>query len=141
MLALTFGPDFIHWRRSGELWPSVWPGRRFFCLLNSPAAVAAQVRGRIAALGARELTVRVWLRRAFSLGFRAGEIAVFIPWRGRQPNADGALDHARALGHGAADSCLLLWGGGRRCWCARSTAAPAVSYRAIVTAGRAIDPR
>ena len=26
------------------------------------------------------------LRRAFSLGFQAGEIAVFIPWRGRQPN-------------------------------------------------------
>ena len=49
-LALTFGPDFIHWRRSVESWPSVWPGRRFFCLLNSPAAVAAQVRGRIAAL-------------------------------------------------------------------------------------------
>jgi hypothetical protein len=26
------------------------------------------------------------LRRAFSLGFQAGEIAVFILWRGRQPN-------------------------------------------------------
>jgi hypothetical protein len=23
VLALTFGPDFIHWRRSGESWPSV----------------------------------------------------------------------------------------------------------------------
>ncbi len=30
--------------------------------------------------------LRDWLRRAFSLGFQAGEIAVFIPWRGRQPN-------------------------------------------------------
>ena len=30
VLALTFGPDFIHWRRSGESWPSVWPGRRLF---------------------------------------------------------------------------------------------------------------
>jgi hypothetical protein len=55
-------------------------------------------------------------------------------------SADGALDHARAFGHGAADSCLLLWGGGWRCGCDRSTA-PAVSYRAIVTEGRAIDPR
>jgi hypothetical protein len=25
--ALIFGPDFIHWRRSGESWPRVWPGR------------------------------------------------------------------------------------------------------------------
>jgi hypothetical protein len=50
-IALTFGPDFIHWRRSGESWPSVWPGRRLFFLMNSPAAVAAQVRGRGAALG------------------------------------------------------------------------------------------
>ena len=40
----------------------------------------------------------------------------------------------------AADSCLPLWGGGRRCWCAGSTAAPAVSYRAIVTEGRAPIP-
>jgi hypothetical protein len=37
-------------RRCGESWPSVWPGRRLFFLLNSPAAVAAQVRGCIAAL-------------------------------------------------------------------------------------------
>jgi hypothetical protein len=29
----------------------VWPGRRLFFLLNSSAAVAAQVRGRVAALG------------------------------------------------------------------------------------------
>ena len=35
---------------------------------------------------------------------------------------------------------LLLWGGGRRCD-VRSRAAPAVSYRAVVTEGRAIDPR
>ena len=28
-----------------------WPGRRLFFLLNSPAAVAAQVRGRVGALG------------------------------------------------------------------------------------------
>jgi hypothetical protein len=48
VLALTFGPDFIHWRRSGESWPSVWPGRRLFFLIKSPAA---QVRGRGAALG------------------------------------------------------------------------------------------
>jgi hypothetical protein len=64
-----------------------------------------------------------------------------LAWEAAEFTTDGALDHARALGHGAADSCLLLWGGGRRCWCARSTAAPAVSYRAIVTEGRAIDPR
>ncbi|MGA8649046.1 MAG: hypothetical protein WB677_00185 [Xanthobacteraceae bacterium] len=63
---------------------------------------------------------------------------LFIPWR---VAAERRADYARAGGHGAADSCLLLWGGGRRCWCARSTAAPAVSYRAIVTEGRAIDPR
>ena len=24
---LNFWSDFIHWRRSGESWPSVWPGR------------------------------------------------------------------------------------------------------------------
>ena len=51
VLALTFGPDFIHWRRSGKSWPRVWPGRWWFFLLNSPAAAAAQVRGRVAALG------------------------------------------------------------------------------------------
>jgi hypothetical protein len=38
VLALTFGPDFIHWRQSGESWPSVWPGRRLFFLRNAPAA-------------------------------------------------------------------------------------------------------
>jgi hypothetical protein len=31
---------------------------------------------------------------------------------GATPSA--ALDHARAAGHGAADSFLVLWGGGRR---------------------------
>jgi len=41
VLALTFGPDFIHWRRSGESWPRVWPGRRLFFLRNAPAAAAA----------------------------------------------------------------------------------------------------
>jgi hypothetical protein len=34
VLALTFGLDFIHWRRSGESWPSVWPGRRLFFLMR-----------------------------------------------------------------------------------------------------------
>ena len=40
VLALTFGPDFILWRRSGESWPRVWPGRRLFFLRNAPAAAA-----------------------------------------------------------------------------------------------------
>ncbi len=52
VLALTFGPDFIHWRRSAESWPSVWPGRRLFFLINSPAAVAAWPRS---ARGSRRL--------------------------------------------------------------------------------------
>ena len=43
VLALIFGPDFIHWRRSGELWPSAWPRRRLLFLM---AAVAAEARGR-----------------------------------------------------------------------------------------------
>src|ERR1022692_2999738 len=52
VLALTFGPDFIHWRRSGESWPSVWPGRRLFYLMNEPvAAEVEQVWGRSASSG------------------------------------------------------------------------------------------
>ena len=47
VLALSFGRDFIHWRRCGESWPSAWPGRRLLFLM---AAVAAEVRGRGAAL-------------------------------------------------------------------------------------------
>jgi hypothetical protein len=50
VLALTFGPDFIHWRRSGESWPSVWPGRRLFFLRDAPAP-AGQVWGRFASSG------------------------------------------------------------------------------------------
>jgi len=49
-----------------------------FFLLNSPAAVAAQVRGRVAALG---LASFIRLRRALSPTFPAGEMAFFIPWR------------------------------------------------------------
>src|ERR1022692_445799 len=52
VLALTFGPDFIHWWRSGESWPSVWPGRRLFYLMNEPvAAEVEQVWGRSASSG------------------------------------------------------------------------------------------
>ena len=68
VLALIFGRDFIHWRRCGELWPRVWPGRLLLFLTNAPAAVAARVRGRGAALGLAELTVRA-LRRVLALIF------------------------------------------------------------------------
>ena len=51
VLALSFGPDFIHWRRSGESWPSVWPRRRLFFLRNSAAALADQLRGRVVSIG------------------------------------------------------------------------------------------
>ena len=64
VLALSFGSDFIHWRRSGESWPRAWPRRRLLFLM---AAVAAQVRGRGAALGLAtsrlgpaDVEVRVW---------------------------------------------------------------------------------
>jgi hypothetical protein len=60
-----------------------------------------------------------------------------LAWQAAEFTADGALDHARALGHGAADSCLLLWVVAGAAG-VRSTAG---SYRAIVTEGRAIDPR
>jgi hypothetical protein len=52
VLALSFGPDFIHWRRSGESWPSVGLGRRLFYLTNEPVAVAVeQVWSRSASSG------------------------------------------------------------------------------------------
>jgi hypothetical protein len=42
LLALIFGRHFIYWELSGESWPCVWLGRRFFYLTNSPAAVRAR---------------------------------------------------------------------------------------------------
>ena len=55
VLALIFSSDIIHWRRCGELWPRIWPGRLLLFLM---AAVAAELRGRRRCARARELTVR-----------------------------------------------------------------------------------
>ena len=81
VLALTFGPDFIHWRRSGESWPIVGPGRRLFFLMNSPAALAAWPRS---AMGSRRLerardsAHRACLWRVCALAFQAGCISGWV---------------------------------------------------------------
>ena len=44
--ALTFAPDFIPWRRSGESWPRVGPGRRVFFLRISYGVASARAGAR-----------------------------------------------------------------------------------------------
>ncbi len=83
-------------RRSGESWPSVWPGRLLFCLLNAPAAVAAQVRGRVgsSALATARIgsasTILLTLGRAREAPRRFQIALSFFSFRVDGPRADGA---------------------------------------------------
>jgi hypothetical protein len=101
VLALTFGPDFIHWRRSGESWPSVWLGRRLFYLMNEPvAAEVEQVWGRSASSGlatgptGASLTALFATPRARGGGAESGpSFGCFGP--GRRPPISIWLDRGR----------------------------------------------
>ena len=115
---------FIRWRAAADAAPdqarACGHGAADFYLVGGAPArrpsygVRLRRRRRLQQHGMRGL------RRAFSLGFQAGAIAVFIRWRAA---ADAAPDQARACGHGAADFYLVggsagaaaeLWGRLRR---------------------------
>jgi hypothetical protein len=70
VLALTFGPDFIPWRRSGESWPRVGPGRRLFVFAACTGAgggVAAELWGRLGSSGLARACV--WVSGVCALTF------------------------------------------------------------------------
>jgi hypothetical protein len=62
VLALNFRPDFIHWRRSGESWPSV---SRFAFVLDDPLAPLGTIDSFCPAGGVTEMG---WVAPPFAWG-------------------------------------------------------------------------